>query len=67
MLDVCPVALDWVEGKLILDVEDWNNVQLFVCFLNYVNLLVRVLPIAMITSVIQEQIYDLVIFGSFSD
>ena len=64
---MCPVALDWVEGKLILDVEDWNNIQLFVCFLNYVNLLVRVLPIAMITSVIQEQVYDLVVFGSFSD
>ena len=64
---MCPVALDWVEGKLILDIKDWNNVQLFICYFDYVDLLVKVLPVAVITSVIQEQIYDLVIFGSFSD
>jgi hypothetical protein len=64
---MCPVALDWVEGKLILDVEDRNNVQLFISFLDNINLLVRVLPVAVITSVIQEQVYDFVVFSSFSD
>ena len=67
MLDMCPVALDWVEGKLILDVEDWNNVQLFICFLDNIDLLLRVLFVAVITSVIQEQVDDFVVFGSFSD
>ena len=67
MLDMRPVALDWVEGKLILDIEDWDNIQLFICFFDNIDLLVWVLPVAMITSVIQEQVDDFVIFGSFSD
>ena len=67
MLHVCPVALDWVEGKVILHVEDWDNVQLFICLLDDIDLLVRVLPVAVITSVIQEQVNDFVVFSSFSD
>ena len=67
MLDVCPVALDWVKGKLIFHVEDRDNVQLFICLLNYIDLLVRVLLVAVITSVIQEQVDDFVVFGSLSD
>ena len=67
MLDMRPVALDWVEGKLILDIEDWDNIPLFICFFDNIDLLVWVLPVAMITSVIQEQVDDFVIFGSFSD
>ena len=67
MLDVCPIPLDWVEGKLILHVKDWNNVQLFICLLDDIDLLVRVLPVAVITSVIQEQVNDFVVLSSFSD
>ena len=52
MLDVCPVTLNWVESKLILHVENWNNVQLFISFLDNIDLLVRVLLVAMIASVI---------------
>ena len=64
---MCPVTLDWVKGKLILDVEDWNNVQLFICFLDNIDLLLRVLFVAVITSVIQEQVDDFVVLSSFSD
>jgi hypothetical protein len=68
LFNVSPITLNGVIGKLITDIKDWNDVQLFICFSDNIFLiLISRFLILMITSVIKKEVYDFIVFSSISN